>query len=116
MTKEDIEYVKECIQDDKSGIHRFYVWSKWENKRKEVLKMDHYECQDCKAEGRYKKATTVHHNQYVKRHPELALEIWYMFRGKKRRNLISLCHECHEKRHGYRKAEGKTFLTEERWD
>ena len=78
--------------------------------------MDHYECQDCKAEGRYTLATTVHHNQYVMHHPELALEIWYEFGGRRYRNLISLCHDCHERRHGYRQKEATEPLTEERWD
>lgn len=77
--------------------------------------MDKNECQDCKCNGKYSKATTVHHENYVKKHPELALEIWYIWRGKQRRNLVSLCHDCHEKRHGYRKPENKAPLTQERW-
>ena len=78
--------------------------------------MDHYECQDCRAEGRYTRATTVHHNQFVMHHPELALEVWYEFGGQQYRNLVSLCHDCHERRHGYRQKEAAEPLTEERWD
>ncbi len=78
MTESDVAYVRQCIRD---GIHRFYTWSKWERVRRQVLEMDKYECQDCKDRGIYSRATTVHHNQYVKRYPELALEIWYTFRG-----------------------------------
>lgn len=113
MTREEIDYVKQCLKED---VHRFYVWNKWKAKRQEVLQHDHFECQDCRADGRYRRATTVHHNQYLKKHPELALEEWYSFGGKQYRNLVSLCHECHEKRHGYRKQEEKQPLTEERWD
>lgn len=105
--------MKKCIAED---IHRFYVWGKWKALRKEVLRIDKYECQMCKSRGNYTRATTVHHVNYVKQHPEMALEMWYTFRGKKKRNLISLCHDCHEEVHGYRKKEKKESLTEERWD
>lgn len=113
MTEQEIEFVKHCIKKD---IHGFYVWGKWKQIRKEVLKMDHGECQRCKERGRYNKATTVHHINYVRRHPELALEIWYEWNGRIRRNLVSLCRECHEEVHGYRKQEKKEEITEERWD
>ncbi len=113
MTEHEIEYVKRCIKED---IHRFYTWGPWKRIRKEVLKMDKHECQRCREKGIYTKATTVHHVNYVKRHPELAIEIWYTFHGRTRRNLVSLCRECHEEVHGYRKPEKKEELTEERWD
>lgn len=114
MTKQEIEYVEKCIAEN--NIHAFYVWGRWKQVRKEVLAMDHSECQRCKMRKRYTKATTVHHINYVKQHPELALEIWYEWRGRRKRNLISLCHDCHEAVHGYRKPEQKEILTEERWD
>lgn len=113
MTEHDIAFVKKCIQED---IHRFYTWNKWKTLRKTVLEMDKWECQRCKTRGKYSKATTVHHVNYVKNHPSKALEIWYTFKGQKKRNLISLCHECHEEVHGYRKKMEKKPLTEERWD
>lgn len=111
MTESEIAYVQQCIRTD---IHGFYTWSKWLRIRQQVLEMDKRECQDCKTHGRYTRATTVHHQQYVKKHPELALEIWYTFQGKSYRNLVSLCHDCHEARHGYRQKK-KELLTEERW-
>lgn len=113
MTKEQIEYVKNCIN---TNVHNFYIWSEWQKVRTQVLLMDKFECQDCKKRGRYTKANTVHHHQFLKKYPELALEIFYEFKGKRYRNLISLCHDCHEARHGYRKKEEKKLLTEERWD
>lgn len=113
MTQEQIDYVKKCIRED---IHRFYVWGPWKKVRREVLQMDHGECQRCKAKKIYTKATTVHHVNYVKKHPDMALEIWYEWHGVRKRNLVSLCHDCHEAVHGYRKPEKKENLTEERWD
>lgn len=113
MTQEQIDYVKKCIRED---IHRFYVWGPWKKVRREVLQMDHGECQRCKAKKIYTKATTVHHVNYVKKHPDMALEIWYEWNGVRKRNLVSLCHDCHEAVHGYRKPEKKETLTEERWD
>ena len=113
MTQQEIDYVKNCIRED---IHRFYVWGKWKTVRRRVLQIDHGECQRCKLNKIYTKATTVHHVNYVKKHPELALEIWYEWHGVKKRNLVSLCHDCHEAVHGYRKPEDKKPLTEERWD
>lgn len=113
MTEEDIRYVEQAAATD---IHTFYTWGKWKRIRKEVLQQDKYECQMCKRRGRYTKATTVHHANYVKKHPELALEKYYTWHGQKKRNLISLCHDCHEEVHGYRKKEEKKPLTEERWD
>lgn len=113
MTQEQIDYVKKCIRED---IHRFYVWGLWKKVRREVLQMDHGECQRCKAKKIYTKATTVHHVNYVKKHPDMALEIWYEWHGVRKRNLVSLCHDCHEAVHGYRKPEKKETLTEERWD
>ena len=113
MTNEDINFIKRAIHDD---VHAFYTSGKWKQLRAKVLMMDRYECQICKARGRYTKATTVHHVNYVKQHPELALEIWYEWQGERKRNLISLCRDCHEEIHGYRKkVQDKALLTEERW-
>lgn len=115
MTSEQLLYVKRCISDN--DVHRFYIWKPWLHKRIEVLELDHYECQDCKAKGIYTPATTVHHNQFLRKHPETALDIYYEYKGIRYRNLISLCHECHEKRHGYRSKKKRDGpLTIERWD
>lgn len=87
MTQEQIDYVKKCIRED---IHRFYVWGPWKKVRREVLQMDHGECQRCKAKKIYTKATTVHHVNYVKEHPDMALEIWYEWHGV-RKGTWSVC-------------------------
>ena len=113
MTDKEIKYVKRCIRED---VHRFYTWGPWKEKRKEVLSMDKYECQLCKSRGKYTKATTVHHINHLKSRPDMALDIWYTIGGQKKRNLISLCHNCHEEVHGYRVPRDKKPMTEERWD
>lgn len=39
--------------------------------------MDHSECQRCREHHKYTPATTVHHVNYVRKHPDMALEIDY---------------------------------------
>lgn len=113
MTNNEIDFAKEAADKD---IHKFYTCGKWKKLRAAVLELDKHECQLCRSRGKYTKATTVHHVNYVKQHPELALEIWYEWQGERKRNLISLCRDCHEEVHGYRKkASNKPLITEERW-
>ncbi len=102
---------------DKNNLHMFYTSSYWLNLREEVLREQHYECQICKEKGFYTKANHVHHVQFVKKHPRLALSKTYMFQGKAYRNLIAVCKDCHEtvchpERLRWNKKEP---LTEERW-
>lgn len=107
------KWISKLIAEDK--LHSFYVSPAWRRLRKEVLAEHKGECQDCKAEGFYTKASHVHHNQFVRRHPRLALSRAYIFQGKEYKNLVPLCHDCHEQRHGYRQKEKKEPLTVERW-
>lgn len=96
-------------------LHGFYTSAAWLNLRASVLQADKNECQRCKARGVYQRANTVHHVNYVRRHPELALSAWYTDgEGNSKRNLISLCHDCHERIHD-RRQKRKKFLTEEKW-
>ncbi len=93
----------------------FYVSYKWKKLRRQVLKLDKYECQHCKSKGKYKRADTVHHVKPREKYPELEMELYYIGeKGEKKRNLISLCRECHEAIHEYR-HEAKEPLTPERW-
>ena len=96
-------------------LHDFYTSSIWLKLRAEVLESDRHECQRCKKRGFYKRADTVHHEQYVKKYPELALSKTYIYNGEERRNLTSLCHTCHEGVHDYRRMKKQKPLTEERW-
>lgn len=96
---------------------RFYHWAVWKQVRAEVLRMDHYECQQCKKRGKYTKAAVVHHVKHLKDRPDLALSIW----DGEQRQLVSLCKACHEEQHPERvaewqhKAAGKP-VTQECWD
>lgn len=100
-------------------MQAFYKSGAWMRKRREVLAYDHYECQDCKAAGKFTRATMVHHEKHVKSRPDLALCMWYEdpVTGERVRQLISLCYACHERRHPerMRKREPKPPLTPERW-
>ncbi len=103
-----------------SASHKMYVFYKspeWRALKNEVLKEQHNECQICKAQGRYTQADTVHHVQYVKKYPELALSKTYTYKGKEYRNLIAICKACHNKVHiekGFNKKHSH-FINEERW-
>lgn len=119
MTRKEKEYAIWCVEHD---THKFYTWGKWIKTRKRVLAADRYECQRCKTKyKRFRKASTVHHINHLKVHPEIALDMFFTdpLTHEKRRNLISLCHDCHEEVHDFRKqkkqSEEKIF-TEERWD
>lgn len=99
----------------------FYRTRVWKNRSKEVRTLDRNECQKCKARGRYKKATLVHHINHVKDRPDLALDIWYTAPdGSRQRNLISICDECHKEEHPEQQrqytAKEAAFSTPERWD
>ena len=95
----------------------FYISKEWRRLRQDVLKADKYECQFCKVNGKYTKATTVHHVNHLDKHPELALEKYYTDNnGNVKRNLISVCKDCHETVcHPERLRHTKEPLNEERW-
>lgn len=113
MTEEQCgKWISKLIAEDR--LDKFYNSPQWRKLRKEVIAENKNECQDCKAKGYYTKANTVHHQQYVRKHPRLALSRTYTFKGKEYINLVPLCHDCHEQRHGYRQREKKP-VTEERW-
>lgn len=102
----------------------FYNSSAWKHKRMQILDRDHYECQDCRRRikdaavsgtqliGRDRKiwrAEEVHHIQELKEHPELGLDD---------DNLISLCAQCHNLRHGRtpkKFVRRKKLVSKERW-
>lgn len=107
------KWVSKLIAEDR--LDKFYNSPQWRKLRKETVEEHKNECQDCKGKGYYAKANTVHHQQYVRRHPRLALSKTYTFKGKEYINLVPLCHDCHEIRHGYRQKEKKEPLTVERW-
>lgn len=86
----------------------FYKSTIWINKRKDILKRDHFECQRCKAKGRFSKAECVHHIKHLKNRPDLALED---------KNLLSLCNVCHNEVHPEKlhHSDKHKFKNQERW-
>ena len=80
----------------------------WKRAREEALRRDRYMCADCmqRFEAGYgikpNRATMVHHLVPIDELPDLALRL---------DNLVSLCDECHNRRHpekGKREKEERT--------
>lgn len=94
-------WIKQLIAGNQ--VHVFYNSPVWKKKKRQILKDQHHECQRCKKKGIYKKARTVHHKQYLRKRPDLALCDY---------NLEAICDECHYDEH-HRKKPG--FINEERW-
>lgn len=100
----------------------FYDSAAWRRLRAKVLDEFHNECQDClaKSPARYTRAVHVHHEAHVETLPGWALSETYVDgSGRVARNLVPLCHDCHDARHervGHRPrdCEGDT-ITPERW-
>lgn len=102
---------------------RFYWWPEWADPdpargtRAAVLKMDNFECQICKARGRYSRGTIVHHVKHLRERPDLALSIFDPDTGE--RQLVTVCKACHEEEHpeSLRRCEPSAEpITTERWD
>lgn len=102
-------WIKQLIKEN--NLYKFYKDKKFRELREEVLKEQHYECQMC---GMV--ADTVHHIQFVRKYPRLALSKYYYYKGVKHRNLIAVCRECHALCHPEkRKAKGRSkFINEEK--
>ena len=104
------------------NLHRFYCWAAWRRLRAHVLAEMHGECYDClhKSPARYTPAECVHHVREVEGEPGWALsEFIPDGKGGQVRQLVPLCHECHDIRHGRfagREIQRDTApLTPERW-
>lgn len=112
-------WIIELIKEDK--LWKFYK-SKWwagnkemKGVKNEVLQEQHFECQECLKQGKITIADTVHHVQFVRKHPHLALDKYYTYKGKKYKNLIAVCRDCHNKLHPEKSFKKKKQLNEERW-
>lgn len=110
-TQELVRWINELIEKDE--LWRFYKSKEFRHLAADILKEDHKECCICGKPN----ATTVHHNQFVRKHPELALSRYYYYNGKKYRNLISVCKTCHNKLHPekLKRNKIKKCITEERF-
>ena len=129
MTKQELgAWIRQLIEMDK--LYKFYKSRQWLELKEDVMKEQHYECQECLKKGilttsnkidnkeeDVKNKLTVHHIQFVKNYPELALSKFYYYKGIQYRNLITVCFDCHNKLHkrfNYKET-NKKQLNEERW-
>lgn len=114
MTQQELAaWINRLQTEDR--LYRFYKSKEWIRLKDKVLQEFHNECLWCRERGKISRAETVHHIQFVKRHPELALSEYYTYQGRRYRNLVPLCHDCHDKAHermGYKRCKQ---LNEERW-
>nr|DAQ35640.1 MAG TPA: HNH endonuclease bacteriophage, HNH Endonuclease, DNA.52A [Caudoviricetes sp.] len=95
LSGETLQQLKELIASN--NTHEFYVSPEWRHLRAEVLREQKNECQEHRKRGSYARANHVHHVNYLRNHPELALSKWYLDKlGILRRNLIAVCKDCHE--------------------
>lgn len=120
------QYIESLIANDE--LWRFYKTKEWITLKNHVLDEFNHECYICKrngiikrydidANGNKKLISTVHHNQFVRKHPELSLSEFYVYNGKQYRNLIPVCKACHNKIHSEKGGakSSKKFTNEERW-
>ena len=113
-TNELVKWINELIRDDM--LWKFYKGIEFRHLKKEVLREQHYECQECKRQGKITKTNTVHHVQFVRKYPHLALSKYYTYKGKQYRNLIAVCKSCHNKLHPEKnKSKAKEQLNEDKW-
>ena len=114
------EWVRELERDGRRGV--FYTTKEWKELRAQVLK-DHPLCVDClaKSPAEFSRAVYVHHVNELHDRPDLGLSrTWTDAAGEAHDNLVALCMQCHEERHG-RFVKGsngrkKKPITEERFD
>ncbi len=118
MTQDELEkWIRQLTAEGK--LYKFYKCKEWRQLSDAVMKENNYECQYCKARGIHTAARSVHHVQWVRRHPRLALSRTYVYNGQTYRNLIPLCEDCHNREHnkgkGFVKDNKNKFVNEERW-
>lgn len=123
------DWIEELIA--KKQLWKFYKSKEWITLKEQVLKDNHYECAECKKQGIITRhdidkhgnevlLSTVHHVQFVRKHPALALSRTYTYNGKTYLNLIPVCKSCHNKLHPekkkhFKQRNCKQFINEERW-
>lgn len=114
------EWIRTLYRDHGTALN-FYRSKQWHAKRSRALALGHYECEDCrlKSPAKYTRASVVHHDRYVGKHPEFALsDTWTDRQGIEHKQLYALCHECHDVRHARfkgRAREHTKLLNDERW-
>jgi 5-methylcytosine-specific restriction endonuclease McrA len=108
------EWIKQLVGIKQ--VNKFYKCNQWLKVKGEVLDEQKRKCQECLKAGKVTEANTVHHVQFVKKYPRLALSKYYNHNGKQYRNLIAVCPECHNKLHPEKiKKKKDRFINDERW-
>lgn len=88
------KWIRQLISAGKEGI--FYLTDDWKELRLEVLRDNHYECQECIKKGKYTRAVCVHHVNELKHRPDLAMRKFFIDqKGNRQPNLVPLCNTCH---------------------
>ena len=113
-----VSWISKLIAENE--LWRVYKSKEFRTLKQEVLEEQHYECQECKKQGIITRADTVHHVQFVRKHPHLALSKYYEYEGKQYKNLIAVCKACHnklhpEKQNKMKKTKARDFINEEKW-
>lgn len=110
------KWIRQLIATGKEAL--FYQTTDWKELRHEVLEDYHYECQECLKKGNYTRADCVHHQNELKKRPDLAMSKFYIDqKGNKQPNLVPLCNTCHNIIHdklGEWQRKDK-FYVDERW-
>ncbi|MGM8137503.1 HNH endonuclease [Enterococcus italicus] len=87
----------------------FYLTGEWKRKRLEILERDHYECQECRRNGKlttaYDAILEIDHIKELDKYPELAWD---------NENLQTLCRSCHNKKH--KRFEFKESVRKRKWE
>ncbi len=98
------DWIVSQIREGKA--YRFYLTADWQRVRDAKKAKEHYECERCRAVGKYSPCEAVHHKLYLKVRPDLALDI---------NNLECLCKDCHYKEHHKYKPKKLKDEFAERW-
>lgn len=95
-------WLRELIEQ--GDLSPFYNTKEWARLREYKRQLEHYECERCRAKGKYRRGKNVHHKKYLRLYPELALTL---------SNLENLCDECHYEEH--HKKDNEDSIIPERW-
>ena len=110
------DWIRELARDKK--LYLFYKSPEWLALRAEVMRDHHNECERCTERGKLTRAETVHHENEVRKRPDMALTRWVDEPdGTRREVLHPLCNQCHNEVHG-RVLSGnppKPQLNAEKW-
>lgn len=87
-------WIRDLMEHDR--LYAFYQSDDWQELRDAVLLDHNYECEMCAAEGKYRRADTVHHEHEVRREPSMALTRFVTTDdGERHEVLHPLCNHHH---------------------